>query len=92
MAALSEHKLIDGDLENEGAVCALGAVGKARGLDMSGLDVGDRDGVATAFGIAPALAAEIVYMNDEAGYNDTPEQRFSRMRAWVETCLTEGVA
>lgn len=89
MAALPERKLIDGELEQNGAVCAIGAVGKARGVDMSGIDVEDRDRVAEIFGIAPALAAEIVYMNDE-GYwrgNETPEQRFERMRKWIESEL-----
>jgi len=85
MAALPEHKLIDGELEHEGAVCAIGAVGKARGIDMSGIDVEDRHRVARVFGIAPALAAEIVYMNDEAHWRvETPEQRFERMRKWIE--------
>lgn len=92
MAALPERKLIDGELEQNGAVCAIGAVGKARGIDMSGIDVEDRDRVARVFGIAPALAAEIVYMNDEATYNETPEQRFSRMRHWIESELFDGKA
>lgn len=90
MAALPERKLIDGELECDGAVCAIGAVGKARGMDMSGIDVEDRNRVAKVFGIAPALAAEIVYMNDEAEYRpETPEQRFERMRKWIEEQLFE---
>jgi hypothetical protein len=90
MSALPEHKLIDGDLENDGAVCAIGAVGKARGIDMTGIDVEDRDMIAKVFGIAPALAAEIVYMNDEAVYSlETPEHRFRRMRQWIESELFE---
>lgn len=86
LAALPERKLIDGELEHEGAVCAIGAVGKARGIDMTGIDVEDRDRVAKVFGIAPALAAEIVYMNDEAYWKgvETPEARFERMRKWIE--------
>lgn len=90
LAALPEQKLIDGELEQDGAVCALGAVGKARGIDMSGIEVDDRKRVASVFGIAQALAAEIVYMNDEVTYSETPEQRFSRMRAWIEACLIKG--
>lgn len=92
MAALPEPKLIDGELECNGAVCAIGAVGKARGINMTGIDPEDRKRVGEVFGIAPALAAEIVYMNDEATYSETPEQRFQRMRKWVETCLTEGTS
>ncbi len=38
------------------------------------------------FGIAHAMACEIMYENDEreAAYNETPEQRFVRMWRWVE--------
>lgn len=91
MAALPEPKLIADELECEGSVCAIGAVGKSRGVDMSGVDVEDRDRVAKLFGIAPALAAEIVYMNDEAAYyTEKPEERFQRMRKWIEQCLTTG--
>jgi hypothetical protein len=84
--AMPEKKLIAHDLEAKGEVCAIGAVGIKRGVDMSKLDPEDRENVAHAFGIAPALAAEIVYMNDEwAGYwsREAPEARFARMREWV---------
>lgn len=91
MDALPEKKLIAHDLEKDGAVCAIGSVGKARGINMADLDPEDREGVAAAFGIAPALAAEIVYMNDEwASWNkDTAEDRFDRMRRWIESQLIE---
>src|SRR3954471_11126976 len=59
MAALPENKLIARELECDGAVCAIGAVGKARGLDMSQLDPEDYHSVAGKFGIAEALAQEI---------------------------------
>lgn len=80
------RRLIADDLaRSTGEVCAIGAVGKARGMDMSRLDPEDRESVASAFGIAPALAAEIVYENDEGGsYKETPSERFDRMRRWVE--------
>lgn len=81
--ALPEKGLIAEELEFSGQVCAIGSVGKARGTNMSDLDPEDRDGVADRFGIAPAMAAEIAYMNDDAYYEETPEQRFTRMRAWV---------
>ena len=85
--ALPEKKLIKNDLEAEGAVCAIGAVGRMRGIDMGALDPEDREAVAAAFGIAPALTAEIVFENDEAYWNETPEARYSRMRKWVEVHL-----
>lgn len=87
--ALPQKRLIAGELEHRGEtceVCAIGAVGRARGTDMSRLDPEDRETVAATFGIAYALAAEIAYNNDDGvGYwvEETPEARFARMRTWV---------
>lgn len=72
-----------------GSVCLLGAVGKARGMDMDRLDPHDIESVAPAFGIAEAMARELVYLNDECGPADeTPEKRWARMRltlmSWLE--------
>jgi len=68
------------------SVCAIGAVGKARGIDMSNLDPDDYDSVSGRFGIAQAMAQEIVYVNDEWGsYRETQEARFARVRKWVES-------
>ena len=53
----------------EGEFCALGAVAAKRGTKVD--DLGDEDDgcdtaqVGARFGIAPAMAAEIMYMNDE---------------------------
>lgn len=67
------------------SVCAIGAVGKARGVDMSKLDPEDYSTVAGKFGIATAMAQEIVYVNDEQGsWKETPEQRFARVHKWIE--------
>lgn len=86
LAALPERKLIAGELEEDGAVCALGAVGKARGLDMSGLDPYDRETVAAFFGIPHALACEIMWENDDLR-GQSPEARFMSMRWWIERNL-----
>jgi hypothetical protein len=85
--ALPEKKLIAEDLEANGAVCAIGAVGKARGIDMSELDPYDREGVAGVFGIPHSLACEIFYMNDEAGFVVSPEDRFVIVRRWIESSI-----
>lgn len=83
--AMPEHKLIAGKLEQSGEVCAIGSIGKARGVSMSNIDPGEREIVAALFGIAPAMAAEIVYINDDYGpYKETPEQRWQRMHDWVQ--------
>ncbi|QNB14547.1 hypothetical protein G5S35_17735 [Paraburkholderia tropica] len=49
----------------DGQFCTLGVLGKARGIDMAPLDPDDWEAVAAAFNIAPAMAREIVYENDE---------------------------
>lgn len=90
MDAMPDKRLVAWELEKGGEVCAIGSVGKARGVDMSKLDPEDRESVAGAFGISPALAAEIVWTNDEAGpYKETPEERFLRVRAWVAKQIKE---
>jgi hypothetical protein len=83
--ALPEKKLIAHELQAaDGAVCALGALGCARGMDVSALDPEDYMTVAGAFNIAEPLAREVVYENDEGGpWQETPEHRFERMRKWV---------
>jgi len=91
--AMPDKALVVGELETpEGDVCALGALGKVRGIDMAKIDPEDPPQVAAAFDIAEQLAQEIVYMNDE--YYDfeyignmrvdiTPEKRWQKMRDWV---------
>lgn len=82
--ALPEKRLIADDLERNGCVCAIGAVGRKRGVAMAGLDPEDYVSVASAFGVANTLAREVVYENDEGAIGaETPEQRFVRMRAWI---------
>jgi len=84
--AMPVKELIAGELEQDGEVCALGALGKARGVDMTTLDPEDPDGVAVVFGIAPQLAREIVYENDEHP-DRTPADRWKRMRKWIVSRL-----
>lgn len=81
--AMPEKRLIAEDLVNEeGEVCALGCVGRVRGIDMKAIDPEDYDQVASAFGVAPALVREIENENDEFG--STPEARWVWMRKWVD--------
>ncbi|MGN4074148.1 hypothetical protein ACS0X5_06300 [Burkholderia gladioli] len=88
--AMPEKRLISDALQTaDGEFCAIGVLGHARGIDMSKLDPEDRESVGSAFNIAAALAAEIVFENDEgwAVWPETPEWRWKRMRAWVEQNL-----
>jgi hypothetical protein len=82
--AMEDKRLIANELETSGGeVCALGALGKARGLDMKEVDVEDSERVASMFDLAGQLAREVVYMNDEWYCNETPEQRYERMKKRV---------
>lgn len=100
--AMPKKALIAHELETaDGEVCALGALGKSRGIDMQKLDPEEPESVAAAFDIATPLAQEIVYMNDEhlgsiwneatKRYDDiTPEVRWARMRSWVVSQIRPG--
>ena len=88
--ALPAKRLVRDTLEVElgmpfhrGDVCAIGSVGRVRGLDMSGIDPYDNEHIAAQFGIAHAMACEVMYWNDECRRRETPEQRFDRMRKWI---------
>lgn len=84
--AMPVKRLITGAIRDEqGEVCALGA------LDPTAPDYYAEE-LAAHFKIATALASEIVYMNDEWNAwrtaSETPEERWTRMRAWVESQIT----
>lgn len=49
---------------------------------MTNMDPYDRETVAATFDIAPALAAEIMFENDDYG-PESPEHRYGRVREWV---------
>jgi hypothetical protein len=95
--AMPEKRLIADELVQDGAVCAIGAVGLARGIDMTCVNPDDANSIGKLFGIAPRMAREIVFENDEAaGYYsskiETPEERWQRMRDWVASNLKATVA
>lgn len=104
--ALPEKRLAAGSFQNtDGEVCALGALGRARGLDMSELNRiakfidEDDDGyealgelnnkAAAAFDVARALAADLMWRNDMHARSETPEERWTRMRAWIAGQIQE---
>lgn len=67
--AMPDKRLYPGSFATpEGEFCTLGVLGARRGTKMD--DLGDEDwcdtgAVGQRFGIAPAMAAEIMYLNDE---------------------------
>lgn len=96
--AMPDKALIANDLQNsDGDTCALGALGKVRGIDMSKLDPEEPEAVTAAFGVAAPLVQEISFMNDEWYEVVSPArrsaQRWVRMRAWIASqIITKEVA
>ena len=100
--AMPDKRLYRGSFATaDGAFCTLGVLGAKRGTKMD--DLGDEDWtdpelVGERFGVAKALAAEIMYENDEgdpyweAGTpeSDAAEKRWRRMREWVAAQLAPG--
>lgn len=86
MDAMPEKALIVSELiDSRGQCCTIGVVCKSRGVDVVGIDVDEPEQVAKAVGIAKQMAAEIEYENDEGCWGkETPEERWQRMRRWVE--------
>lgn len=93
MDSMPEKILISDDLiDEEGNCCAIGVVCKARGIDVSGVDVGDPESVGSLVDISRSMAAEIEFENDcDFSYSDeSPEDRWVRMRKWVDSWITKG--
>lgn len=96
--AMPEKRLITGELEEDGQVCTLGVITRARAIDTSKLKFDDMDEtdvidqLVKKLDIAAPMVREIMFENDEgAGYwkSETPEQRFVRMRIWVESHIAK---
>lgn len=90
MDSMTEKKLVADELVSaDGEFCTLGVAGLARGVadKLKQVDTDDRETIAKMLDVAPALVAEISFENDDpfcyGSSNETPEQRWSRMRFWV---------
>lgn len=105
MDAMPVKELIANNLVNsEGACCTIGVVCKSRGLDVSNVDVTDPESVGNVVGISRQLAAEIEWFNDECPdfrrdpetgewkWEETPAERWTRMRKWVNERIKKDVA
>jgi len=92
--AMPGKRLIPHTFEDSGAFCTLGAVAAQRGIEPGSLNPGgpdydiDHKKIAATFDAPPALVHEIMYMNDE-GFewlrDITPEERWVKMRKWIES-------
>lgn len=96
LAALDElpdKELIAHSFQEGGGVCTLGAVCQRRGVAPPVLpdpddwtdDFDPRAFAKQALSIPDALAAEIMFHNDEGAWDvrETPRARWERMRSWV---------
>jgi hypothetical protein len=82
--ALPVKELVEGHLETaEGAVCALGALGIYKGVDIKAIDTEDWTKLGETFDVAEQLTQEVMWENDEMGHSTTPAQRWQYMRAWA---------
>lgn len=88
--AMPEKILTKGQLQAScGEVCAIGAVGVKRGIELAGMDPYDYDKLSGTFGVARALVQEIEFENDEGNRGlETPEARWQRMRDWAVSNLS----
>ena len=95
---MPEKKLIRNSFSCEDGVCSLGALAKLREADTTDLEAVkgmwgeyekvDQQRVGKLLNIAPSMAAEIMFMNDEGAVNlETDEERWTRMRWWVVSML-----
>ena len=86
--AIPERRLIDEMLiDEEGGCCAIGALCRARGIDTAGMDDDGIECVAERLGVPLSLAYEVIEQNDDR-YDATPEDRWRRMRRWVDRHIT----
>jgi len=93
--AMPDRRLVAHSFSCEDGVCTLGALAASRGVDVSDLepaawsdgyvDEVDRDAASARLDIAPAMVAEVMFLNDETTGPETPEERWHRMRGWVES-------
>lgn len=88
LEAMPVRELIAGELEDNGRVCALGAVGKQRGLNMVEVDAYDHEAIASMFNISHALACEVMFENDERHFEHrSSSQRWEYMYQWAKENL-----
>ncbi|MDE2469410.1 MAG: hypothetical protein KGL35_11855 [Bradyrhizobium sp.] len=79
--------------DSECGVCAIGAVGVKRGVNLYSLDPDNYNSIADAFGIAPQLVQEIECINDDTWFGaNTPEARWQRVRDWAAARIKDATS
>ena len=89
--AMPVKELVAEELQAGDSYCALGVVGAKRGVDLASIDTLDPDQLSKAFDIAPCLAQEIEFINDDdfsyRSQTETPADRWQRVRKWVQAVI-----
>ena len=89
--AMDDKQLIAEEFINrDGQVCALGALGVSRGINVEELDYYDHDALASAYGVSQALIREIEYENDGRWQRHDNKARHAYMRKWVQSLIRDG--
>jgi hypothetical protein len=73
-----------------GRCCALGAVCKARNIQIVDDEEYCSDEVAHMLGIPRQVVVEVMFINDEACSYGGPRLRWKDMRSWAEEHLRDG--
>lgn len=82
--AMPTKELVEGELQtDEGAVCALGCLGKHKGVDLATLDTEDWHQLGDLFDIAPQLAQEVMFVNDSQYQRANSVERWRIVRSWA---------
>ena len=88
LEALPEKKLLMENLQDEyedGAVSALGAIGRLRNLKMSNIDPEDYEQIAALFKVPHSLVCEVMYMNYDHWWRLSPKARYKKVIGWLES-------
>lgn len=91
--AMPVKELISGSFQTGEGVCSLGALAAHRSVDMSDMESDYEDGpvdsvtVGKRLDIAPTMAREVMYENDECA--QSPAERWLWMRRWAVGHLLE---
>lgn len=95
--AMPEKRLVSRVLQtSDGDSCALGRLASYKGHDLTKHEGDDESDLfdlntelAGLFNVAECLIQEVEYMNDDGAYKETPEQRWERMRRWVDRHIAQ---
>jgi hypothetical protein len=83
--AMPQKRLIENAVSVGGDFCTLGVIANAKQVALKSVEDWDNTETAKVLDVAESLVREIVYENDEGCYiNETPAQRWTRMRKWVD--------